>query len=537
MEPAVFRPIPRGRWLALLAGAAGGGLLGLLAGIDLPFGPLFGAMAAATAAAHARGVRVVATPERFEVAGREIPVSAAWGELRLGFGRTTRGERGQGGELQRYAIVADPQGRSFAFGVLGKQGPCAPVQGADGRAVEVLDLEGAALLLAVLVQRVPAWHVLPEWLANPPPAPSGEAQAEEAQAEPAQAEPASAGAETSSRGGPEAPPVPPLAPGQPPPAAPPRATGRKSSVGILTVIAKVGSKLLASAGKIGAGALKAVKGTNVAMAAASAAAYSLIFSWKFALLLLLQLFVHEYGHVFAMKRTGMKVRGMYFIPFLGALAVTEDAFTSRRQQAYVALNGPLWGTLLCLLPLGLWGLTGSAAWAAVAAWWALINLFNLLPITPLDGGRAMNAFASSFSSGLGVAVGALGLAGAVALASAVGFSLLWLVALVGGMEFFAEARARAGGRALRLLPEPARFGPVHYQYLRAVLGPPPGAGSELAFARDLSRIEAAAQVEPMRRAELLAWGLLYVALAGALLALVIFTSHLPGAAEAAQLLS
>jgi Zn-dependent protease len=518
MEPAVFRPIPRGRLLALLAGAVGGAILGWFADVSFPFGPLFGAVAAAiaTAAAHARGVRVVATPERFEVAGSAAPVSAPWPALRVGFGRTVRPG---GGELQRYAIVADPAGRSFAFGVFGKNGPCAPVVGADGRPVEVLDLEGAPILLGVLVQRVPAWQVLPEWLVNVPVPPPLEVAAEVASGE------AAGGGGPGASGG----------TGGAPGATPARSS--KPGAGVLTVIAKLGTKLLASAGKIGAGALKAVKGTNLAMAAASAAAYSLIFSWKFALLLMLQLFVHEYGHVFAMKRTGMKVRGMYFIPFLGGLAVTEDAFTSRRQQAYVALNGPLWGSLLCLAPLGLWAATGQAAWAAVAAWWALINLFNLLPITPLDGGRAMNAFASSFSSGLGVAVGALGLAGAVALASAVGFSLLWLVVLVGGLEFFSEARARAGGRALRLLPEPARFGPVHFQYLRAVIGPPPGAGSELIFARDLARIEASARVEPMRKGELLAWGLLYVGLAAGLLAVVILTSHLPGAAEAAQILS
>jgi Zn-dependent protease len=300
---------------------------------------------------------------------------------------------------------------------------------------------------------------------------------------------------------------------------------------------KLGGKLFGALGKLGTGALKAAKGTNLAMAAASAAAYSIFTSWQFAVLLVLQLFVHEYGHVHAMKRTGMRVRGMYFIPFLGALAVTEDAFTSRRQQAYVALNGPLWGGLLTLLPVAAWSYTGSHFWATVAVTWAVINLFNLLPITPLDGGRAMSAFASSFSSSLGVAVGVLGLAGAVALGTFMGFSLIWLVAAIGAMELVAESRARAGGRALRLLPAPARFGPVHYQYLRAVLGPPTGQVDELGFARDLARMEQASQVEPMGRRQILGWGLLYAGLAAALLALVYFMSHLPGAGVAAQILS
>lgn len=524
MEPAVFRPVHRGQGQLILLGAAGGAAVGVVAGIPFLLAALFGAVAAgiATSARQVSAVRLVASAERLEVRGRAEPFSGRWEELRLGFGLTARPD---GGDYQRYAVLADAEGRSVAFGAFGGRGPCLPVRGAGGREVEVVDLEGAAVLLAILVQRIPAWQVLPSWLLEveaPPPL----------EATPGAAAGATVEAVRSGADGMPAP------EGLPQGAAAPVVAKARSTprMGLLAVVLKLGGKLLASAGKIGAGALKALKGTNLAMAAASAAAYSILFSWQFALLLLLQLFVHEYGHVHAMRRTGMRVKGMYFVPFLGALAVTEDAFTSRRQQAYVALNGPLWGALFTLAPLGAYLLTGNAFWAAVAAWWAIINLFNLLPITPLDGGRAMSAFANSFSSNLGVAVGVLGLAGAVALGTFMGFSLIWLVAALGAMELVAESRARAGGRALRLLPEPARFGPVHYQYLRAVLGPPPGSVDELAFARDLARMEQASQVEPMGKLQILGWGLLYAGLAAGLLAIVYFTSHLPGAAEAAHVL-
>jgi Zn-dependent protease len=520
MEPAVFRPILRRQGQLLLLGAAGGTALGLIAEIPPLVAALFGAVAAAiaTSARHASGVRLVASEERLELKGREAPLSARWSELRLAFGLTTRPE----GNYQRFAILADPAGHSFAFGSFGGQGPCQPVRGADGKPVEVVDLEGGAVLLAILVQRVPAWNVLPESLAEATATPTETETSTETATETA----TTAGTSTATSSG--------AARMSEAPAARRERSPRLGLVGLLT---KLGAKVLGFAGKLGAGAVKAVKGTNLAMAAASAAAYSILFSWKFAVLLLFQLFVHEYGHVHAMKRTGMRVRGMYFIPFLGALAVTEDAFTSRRQQAYVALNGPLWGGLFTLLPVGVYLATGDGFWAAVAAWWAIINLFNLLPITPLDGGRAMSAFANSFSSNLGVAVGVLGLAGAVALGTFMGFSLIWLVALLGGMELVAESRARAGGRALRLLPEPARFGPAHYQFLRATIGPPPGSGAELIFARDLARMEQASRVVPMGKLEILAWGLLYAGLAAGLLALVYFTSHLPGAAEAAKVLT
>ncbi|HET9555447.1 MAG TPA: site-2 protease family protein [Anaeromyxobacteraceae bacterium] len=512
MEPAVFRPVRRGQARLLVLGALGGALVGAVVEIPLLVAALFGAVAAAiaTSARHVSGLRVVATAAGLEVRRGEAPLSAPWERLQVGFGRATRPD---GGDLQRVAVVAAPDGRSFAFGDFGGLGPCDPVRGADGRPVEVVDLEQAPVLLALLVQRVPAWHVLPSWLVDVAPPPPLDALPPAPEGLPGPGTPAGA-----------------------PAAAPPHAA-RPARLGLFAVVAKLGGKLLAGLGKVGAGALKALKGTNLAMAAASAAAYSILFTWQFGVLLLLQLFVHEYGHVHAMRRTGMRVRGMYFIPLLGALAVTDDAFTSRRQQAYVALNGPLWGSLFTLLPLGAWWLTGSHFWAAVAATWAVINLFNLLPITPLDGGRAMSAFANSFSSSLGVAVGVLGLAGAVALGMSMGFSLIWLVALVGAMELVAESQSRAGGRALRLLPEPARFGPAHYQYLRAVVGPPPGGADELGFARQLVRMEQAARVEPMGKWQIVRWGLLYAGLAAGLLAVVYFLSHLPGAGEAASILS
>jgi Zn-dependent protease len=376
--------------------------------------------------------------------------------------------------------------------------------------VPVVELRDAALLLGLVVQRVPAWNVLPESLQQAPRAADAVIQVEDA-------------------GRPSTTPLRGYAQGE-------RKRDRESRLGVVGLVTKLGSKLLASFGKLGAGALKAVKTANVGWAVASAATYSLIFSWKFALAIMVQLFVHEYGHVHAMRRTGMKVRGMYFIPFLGALAVTEDAFSSRRQQAYVALNGPLWGSLLALLPAGLWLWTRDPTWATIAAWWALINLFNLLPIAPLDGGRVMQAFAYSYSSSLGLAVSILGLAGAVAIASSLGFSLIWLVAALGAMELASESQARAGARALRLLPEPARFAVPHWLYLRAVIGPAPSAGGEQLFLRNLQRQERAARAAPLSPRQLLAWGFAYAGLAAGLVLMVWLLRHVPGAEAASRVL-
>ena len=497
-EPATFRPPMRSLAGPLALGGSAGAAVGAVGGVPVLVGLLFGAVAAAIAVAalHARALRVVADERGVRVMGAATKLDVPWSELRLGFGVAQRSD----GMAQRYAIFADAQGRSFAFAYGAAGLRCTPVQGADGRPVDVVELREAPLLLALVVQRGPAWHVFPESL-QAPPRPTADAAAEAAGE--------------------------PLAPA-------PRA--RAPRIGAWGVVAKLGSKIAGSLGKLGAGALKAAKTANVGWAAASAATYSLLFSWKFALAIMVQLFVHEYGHVHAMRRTGMKVRGMYFIPFLGALAVTEDAFTSRRQQAYVALNGPLWGSLLALAPAALWWWTRDPTWATIAAWWALINLFNMLPVAPLDGGRVMQAFAYSYSSGLGLALSALGLAAAVALATTLGFSLIWFVAALGAMELAAEAQLRHGVRALRLLPEPARFAAPHWLYLRAVVGPSSGMPDEAIFLRGLERQEKAARAAPLTPGQLLRWGLAYAGLAAGLVLLVWAMRHVPGAEAASRVL-
>jgi len=504
MEPAIFRPPLRRLGAHLLLGSLAGAAVGVAADVPPLLAILFGAVAAAIAvtARHAGALRVVADERGVRVLGAPAPVEASWSEVRLGFGLVQR----EDGAVQRYAIFADPLGRSFAFAepVARATAPCGPIQGADGRTVPLVELQDATLFLALLVQRVPAWRVLPESLQAWAPAP-------EPAAAPVEVE---RGVADGAKGAP----------------------ARRPRMGVWALVAKLGSKLTASLGKFAAGGLKAVKTANVGWAAASVATYSLLFSWKFALALMVQLFIHEYGHVHAMRRTGMRVRGMYFVPLLGALAVTDDAFTSRRQQVDVALSGPLWGSAAALVPAGLWLWTHDPMWAAIAAFWALVNLFNLLPIAPLDGGRALQAFAFSYSSSLGVALSALGLVAAAALASAAGFSLIWLVVLLGGMELAGEVRSRAGARALRLLPEPARFGVPHWLYLRGVLGGGPGMPGDAIFVRGLERQEKAARAAPLSAGQLVRWGLTYAALATALVLLLWLMRHVPGAEAASRIL-
>ena len=80
---------------------------------------------------------------------------------------------------------------------------------------------------------------------------------------------------------------------------------------------------------------KGAKLLKVIFAAATFASYAYMFTWKFALMVLIAIGFHESGHVWAMKKTGMKTKGFYFLPFLGGVAVgTERETTSTSYVTY-----------------------------------------------------------------------------------------------------------------------------------------------------------------------------------------------------------
>src|SRR3954454_20861440 len=123
----------------------------------------------------------------------------------------------------------------------------------------------------------------------------------------------------------------------------------------------------------------------------SVAAYSLIWGWTFALGFVLLLLVHEMGHVIQFRREGVEASAPMFIPFLGAVVTATSMGDDAAAEARVGLAGPVLGSLATLIPLGIWIATGDEFWQALAYIGFFINLFNLLPVLPLDGGRAMAA--------------------------------------------------------------------------------------------------------------------------------------------------
>lgn len=129
-------------------------------------------------------------------------------------------------------------------------------------------------------------------------------------------------------------------------------------------------------------------------------------TWPFSLLILCTIAFHEQGHVWAMRRCGVPTKGFYLLPFVGGAAVALKEAKQQRQQVIIVLMGPAWGFALALAVFALYSLTGVPFFAASAWFMAMVNLFNLLPVNPLDGGRLLVAVAGSIGphAGLGFMV-------------------------------------------------------------------------------------------------------------------------------------
>ena len=104
------------------------------------------------------------------------------------------------------------------------------------------------------------------------------------------------------------------------------------------------------------------------------------------------LFIHEMGHAVVMKLKGIPVGAMIFIPMMGAAVVMRQMPQNARDEAEVGIAGPIAGTIASSFCLFMGMLPGaSLIWAALAYFGFFLNLFNLVPIVPFDGGRVLAA--------------------------------------------------------------------------------------------------------------------------------------------------
>jgi Zn-dependent protease len=167
----------------------------------------------------------------------------------------------------------------------------------------------------------------------------------------------------------------------------------------------------------------------------SVAAYALLWGWKFAVGFVLLLLVHELGHVLEARRQGLPTSAPMFIPFLGAFITMKQMPENAWREAQVALAGPIVGSLGAAAVWGAGEALDSELLVALAFVGFLLNLFNLLPIVPLDGGRAVAA--------LHPALWLLGLVAIGVLTFLYPNPILLVILILGGVELWQRWRSRA----------------------------------------------------------------------------------------------
>jgi len=169
----------------------------------------------------------------------------------------------------------------------------------------------------------------------------------------------------------------------------------------------------------------------------SLVAYGSLWGFPFALGFVLLLLVHEMGHVIALRREGIKASAPMFIPFLGAVISARSLGDNALAEARVGLAGPVLGSIGAAVCLVIWHATGNDFWRALAFTGLFLNLFNLIPVVPLDGGRAMAAM----SPWMWIA----GFFATLALAIAFPNPIILLIVLLTGFETYKRLKLRRAG--------------------------------------------------------------------------------------------
>jgi Zn-dependent protease len=121
--------------------------------------------------------------------------------------------------------------------------------------------------------------------------------------------------------------------------------------------------------------------------AISIVAYSFVFGWRYATGFVLLILVHEMGHFLAARQRGLNVGVPTFIPFVGAWIALKEQPMNAETEAYVGFAGPLVGTAGALICYFLARHYDSSLLLALSYSGFFLNLFNLIPLSPFDGGR------------------------------------------------------------------------------------------------------------------------------------------------------
>lgn len=119
--------------------------------------------------------------------------------------------------------------------------------------------------------------------------------------------------------------------------------------------------------------------------------YTYLYGWKYAIGIVLLLFIHEMGHMTASRRLGIETSMPMFIPFIGAIIQMKEAPKDAKTESIVGIAGPVYGALGAFVCLFVGEIFDSSLLLALAYFGFLLTTFNLIPAHPLDGGRIVTA--------------------------------------------------------------------------------------------------------------------------------------------------
>ena len=170
------------------------------------------------------------------------------------------------------------------------------------------------------------------------------------------------------------------------------------------------------------------------------AIYAVLAGWPFALALVISVGFHEYCHLLMAHKLGMETEGFTMIPFVGGLAYVSSKYKNLWDKAKVLFAGPIGGGALALLTFVVYLATGVPFFAAVAFWMAALNLFNLLPLSFLDGGQLMGTVTFSINRKIGLWINIVSTVLAAALILYANPVLGIFVGILGAMQIRKEYR-------------------------------------------------------------------------------------------------
>jgi len=117
--------------------------------------------------------------------------------------------------------------------------------------------------------------------------------------------------------------------------------------------------------------------------------------WYVAVAVLAMVFIHEQGHLKAAYDCGLEAQGMYFIPFMGGIANISGYGFYQEDDFMVAIMGPIYGLICSIIMFASYLATDIQLYGQFAKIFAIVNIFNLMPIFPLDGGRIWKSLSFS----------------------------------------------------------------------------------------------------------------------------------------------